>query len=157
MQGNPTFMEQAIALATANVVSGRGGPFGALIVRGEEVVATGVNLVTSSNDPTAHAEVTAIRNACAAIGTFQLAGCEIYTSCEPCPMCLAAIYWAHLDAIFFGNTQVHAAEAGFDDSFLYQEVRRSHEQRSIPITPLLSEQARASFDAWLSSPYRIHY
>lgn len=157
MQGNPQFMEQAIALATENVTSGRGGPFGAVIVRDDQVLATGANLVTSSNDPTAHAEVTAIRNACAAVGTFQLTGCEIYTSCEPCPMCLAAIYWARLDAIYFGNTHAHAAEAGFDDSFLYEEVRRPLDQRCTPITPLLSEQARASFDAWLASPYRIHY
>ena len=157
MQGNPIFMQQAIALATENVVSGRGGPFGAVIVRDGEVVATGANLVTSSNDPTAHAEVTAIRNACAATGTFQLTGCAIYTSCEPCPMCLAAIYWAHLDGIFFGNTHAHAAEAGFDDAFLYEEVRRPIEHRSIPAMALLSEQARASFDAWLASPYRIHY
>ena len=157
MQGNPQFMEQAIALATENVTSGRGGPFGAVIVRGDQVLATGANLVTSSNDPTAHAEVTAIRNACAAAGTFQLRGCEIYTSCEPCPMCLAAIYWARLTAIFFGNTHAHAAEAGFDDSFLYEEVRRPLDQRCTPITALLSEQARTSFDAWLASPYRIVY
>lgn len=157
MQGNPIFMEQAIALATENVLSGRGGPFGAVIVRAGQVLATGANLVTSSNDPTAHAEVTAIRNACAAAGAFRLSGCEIYTSCEPCPMCLAAIYWARLDAIFFGNSHAHAAAAGFDDSFLYDEVGRPFEQRSIPITPLLSQQARTSFDAWLASPYRIHY
>ena len=157
MQGNPIFMEQAIALATENVTSGRGGPFGAVIVRGSEVVATGANRVTAANDPTAHAEITAIRNACAALGTFQLTGCAIYTSCEPCPMCLAAIYWARLDAIFFGNTHAHAAEAGFDDSFLYEEVGRPLDQRCTPITPMLSEQARTSFDAWLASPYRIHY
>ena len=157
MQGNPQFMEQAIALATENVTSGRGGPFGAVIVRDNQVLATGANLVTSSNDPTAHAEVIAIRNACAAAGTFQLRGCEIYTSCEPCPMCLAAIYWARLAAIFFGNTHAHAAEAGFDDSFLYEEVRRPLDQRCTPITALLSEQARTSFDAWLASPYRIGY
>ncbi len=157
MQGNPIFMEKAIALATENVVSGRGGPFGAVVVRAGSVVGAGANLVTSSNDPTAHAEVTAIRNACAAVGTFQLTGCEIYTSCEPCPMCLAAIYWARLDAIFFGNTHAHAAEAGFDDAFLYEEVRRPLEQRAIPTAPLLSDHARSSFDAWLASPYRIHY
>lgn len=157
MQGNPIFMEQAISLATENVVSGRGGPFGAVIVRAGEVVGIGANLVTSSNDPTAHAEVTAIRNACAATGTFRLDGCEIYTSCEPCPMCLAAIYWSHLDAIYFGNTHRHAAEAGFDDSLLYEEVRRPLEERSIPMTPLLSDRASESFQAWLASPYRIHY
>ncbi len=157
MQGNPIFMQQAIALATENVTSGRGGPFGAVIVRAGKVLATGANLVTSSNDPTAHAEVTAIRNACAALGTFQLTGYEIYTSCEPCPMCLAAIYWARLGAIFYGNTHAHATAAGFDDSFLYEEVRRPLDQRCTPIQALLSDEARVSFDAWLASPYRIHY
>ena len=157
MAGNSAFMEMAIAIATENVTSGRGGPFGAVIARMDVIVATGANLVTSSNDPTAHAEVTAIRNACTALGTFQLSGCAIYTSCEPCPMCLAAIYWSRLGAIFYGNTHEHAAEAGFDDSMLYAEVSRSRDQRSIPITPLLSDEARSSFDAWLRSPYRIHY
>ena len=157
MAGNPTFMQQAIDLATENVSAGRGGPFGALIVRDGAVVATGANLVTATNDPTAHAEVTAIRNACAVLGTFQLPGCEIYTSCEPCPMCLAAIYWAHLDRIFFGNTRQHAAETGFDDSFLYDEIPRPLDERRIPIEPLLTEQANTSFAAWLQSPYRIHY
>src|ERR1700692_3622682 len=104
MQGNPLFMEKAIALATENVISGRGGPFGAVIVRDDEIVATGANLVTATNDPTAHGEIVAIRNACTALGGFQLNGCQIYTSCEPCPMCLAAIYWARLDAIFYGSS-----------------------------------------------------
>lgn len=157
MQGNPIYMEQAITLATENVLSGRGGPFGAVIVHCGEVIGTGVNLVTSSNDPTAHAEIMAIRNACATTGTFQLGGCEIYTSCEPCPMCLAAIYWSRLNAIFFGNTHAHAAEAGFNDSFLYGEVCRPLEQRSIPTALLLSDRAKESFNAWLASPLRIHY
>ena len=157
MPGNPKFMQQAIDLATENVRSGRGGPFGAVVTRDGEAVATGANLVTSSNDPTAHAEVTAIRNACAALGTFQLAGCTIYTSCEPCPMCLAAIYWARLDRIFFGNTSEQAAAAGFDDSVLYREVSLPYAQRRIPIEPLLSEAAQASFEAWKQSPYRIGY
>jgi len=112
MQGNPIFMEEAIALATENVTSGRGGPFGAVIVRDGRIVASGANLVTATNDPTAHAEVTAIRNACSALGTFSLAGCAIYTSCEPCPMCLSAIYWSRCDAIFYGNTAADAAAAG---------------------------------------------
>ena len=116
-------MQQAIALATENVVSGHGGPFGAVIVRDGEVIATGVNLVTATNDPTAHAEVVAIRAACKALGSFSFKGCDVYTSCEPCPMCLAALYWARCDAIFYGNTAADAAAAGFDDSFLYDEVK----------------------------------
>ena len=157
MQPNPAFMQQAIDLATDNVTSGRGGPFGAVIVRDAQVLATGVNLVTAINDPTAHAEVTAIRNACRALGGFQLTGCQIYTSCEPCPMCLAAIYWARLDAIFYGNSAADAADAGFDDSFLYQEVARPHDARRIPITPLLREEAHSSFAAWQRSPLKIDY
>lgn len=157
MQGNPIFMEKAIALATENVTSGRGGPFGAVIVRDGKVVATGVNLVTATNDPTAHAEVTAIRNAAAALATFDLAGCEIYSSCEPCPMCLAAIYWSHCDAIFYGNTSADAAAAGFDDAFLYEEIKRSPEQRKIPTMNLLREQAISNFEAWRKYAGRIDY
>jgi len=154
---DPIFMEQAIELATANVADSCGGPFGAVIVRSGEVVATGVNLVTSTNDPTAHAEVTAIRNAGAALKTFQLTGCEIYTSCEPCPMCLAAIYWSRLDAIFYGNSAADAARAGFNDVMLYQEVARPHHERSISIQPLLSERAWSSFAAWQQSSCRVDY
>ncbi len=154
---NPKFMQQAIDLATANVADNCGGPFGAVIVRGEEVVATGVNRVTSTNDPTAHAEVTAIRNACAALGAFQLTGCHIYTSCEPCPMCLAAIYWARLDAIYFGNDSAAAARAGFDDAVIYDEVALPHPGRSIPIQPLLSKRAWSSFETWLQSDCKIDY
>src|SRR5215472_16012198 len=111
MQGNPVFMQQAIALAVENVNSGRGGPFGAVIVRNGEVIATGANGVTTAKEPTAHAEIVAIRNACAKLGDFSLEGCEIYTSCEPCPMCLAAIYWARLEAIYYGSTAAEAAAA----------------------------------------------
>jgi guanine deaminase len=157
MQGNPIFMEQAIALATENVTSGRGGPFGAVIVRGGEVVATGVNLVTASTDPTAHAEVVAIRNACRSLGSFRLSGCEIYTSCEPCPMCLAAIYWACCDAIFYGSNSSDAAAAGFDDAFLYEEMKRPLNQRKIPAINLLPEKAISSFDAWRTYAGRIDY
>lgn len=157
MQGNPVFMEKAIALATENVTSGRGGPFGAVIVRDGEIVATGVNMVTATNDPTAHGEVVAIRNACKALGSFQLTGCQIYTSCEPCPMCLAAIYWARCDAIFYGSTAADAAAAGFDDAFLYEEIKRSAGEREIPSLNLLREQAMASFDAWRAQANRIHY
>ena len=157
MQGNPKFMEKAIALATDNVTSGRGGPFGAVIVRDGEIVATGANLVTATNDPTAHAEVVAIRNACAALGDFSLAGCEIYTSCEPCPMCLAAIYWARCEAIYYGNSAADAANAGFDDAFLYEEMKRPLEERKIPAVTLLPEEAISSFDAWRERAGRIDY
>lgn len=150
-------MERAIELATANVADNCGGPFGAVIVRAGEVVATGVNLVTSTNDPTAHAEVIAIRNAGKALASFQLTGCEIYTSCEPCPMCLAAIYWSRLDAIFYGNSASDAARAGFDDAVIYQEVARPHHQRTIPIQSLLSERAWSSFAAWQGSSCKLDY
>jgi len=157
MQGNPIFMEQAIALATENVTSGRGGPFGAVIVRDGKALAAGANMVTAANDPTAHAEITVIRKACEAVGTFSLAGCEIYTSCEPCPMCMAAIYWARLDTIYFGNTAADAAWAGFDDAFLYGELKKPLEQRSIPTINLLREKAISSFEAWRECAGRIDY
>ena len=157
MQGNPIFMEQAIALATENVTSGRGGPFGAVIVQDGTIVATGVNRVAATNDPTAHAEVTAIRSACSELGSVSLAGCEIYSSCEPCPMCLAAIYWSHCEAIFYGNTAADAAAAGFEDAFLYEEVKRPLDQRSLPIVNLMRERAISSFDAWRNYAGRIDY
>ncbi|NYF88794.1 nucleoside deaminase [Tunturiibacter empetritectus] len=157
MQGNPVFMQRAIALATENVTSGRGGPFGAVIVRDGEIVATGANLVTATNDPTAHGEIVAIRNACQMLGTFQLTGCHIYTSCEPCPMCLAAIYWARCEAIFYGNCAADAAAAGFDDAFLYEEMKLPVDQRKIPAFNLLPEQAISSFEAWRERAGRIDY
>ena len=154
---DPAFMRQAIDLATANVTSNRGGPFGAVVVRAGEIVATGVNLVTASNDPTAHAEITAIRRAAAELGTFLLAGCELYSSCEPCPMCLAAAYWSRLDAIFFGNAAEDAARAGFDDSRLYREVALPRHDRSLPISRMLAAEALESFAAWQASPNKIRY
>ena len=157
MQGNPIFMEQAIALATENVTSGRGGPFGAVIVRDGAVIATGVNCVTATNDPTAHGEIVAIRNACTAVGEFQLPGCEIYTSCEPCPMCLAAIYWARCEAIFYGCRTADAAAAGFNDALLYDEVKRPSGERKIPAVNLLHKEALISFDAWRTQTGRIDY
>jgi len=157
IEGNPSFMHRAIALATANVLSRAGGPFGAVIVRAGEIIATGVNQVTATHDPTAHAEIVAIREACRALGDFQLPGCVIYTSSEPCPMCLSAIYWARCDAIFYGNSAADAADAGFDDAFLYEEVSRPIEQRKIPTTRLLSEEAIESFDAWRTLTDRIDY
>jgi guanine deaminase len=156
-KGNPIFMQQAIALATENVTSGAGGPFGAVVVRDGVVIATGANRVTLNNDPTAHAEVMAIRAACQALNTFQLTGCAVYTSCEPCPMCLAAIYWARCSAIYYGNTAADAAAIGFDDSFLYAEVKKPIADRSIPTVQLLSDQAIASFQAWRDQTERIDY
>jgi guanine deaminase len=151
------FMQQAIRLATENVTSGCGGPFACVIVRDGEVIAACANSVTATNDPTAHAEVNAIRAACAALGTFQLTGCDVYTSCEPCPMCLAALYWARCRSIYFGNTAQDAAEAGFDDSFLYTEIQRPISQRSIPTQQLLSDEAIESFNTWRETTQRIDY
>ena len=150
-------MQQAIDLATENVTSGRGGPFGAVIVQDGEVLATGANCVTLTHDPTAHAEVTAIRNACAALGRFELKGATLYSSCEPCPMCLTAILWARLDGLYFGSTAADAAAAGFDDSFFYQQVRLPAAQRQLPTRNLLRAEALASFAAWQRSPARIDY
>jgi tRNA(Arg) A34 adenosine deaminase TadA len=157
IEGNPIFMQKAIALATENVVSGAGGPFGAVIVRDGEIVATGVNQVTSTNDPTAHAEMVAIRAACRTLGDFQLTGCVVYTSCEPCPMCLSALYWSRCDAIFFGNSATDAKDAGFDDSFLYEEVARPLDERKIPTKRLLGDQAIESFIAWRAQADKIEY
>jgi guanine deaminase len=157
MQGNPEFMQQAIALAVENVTSGRGGPFGAVVVKDGKVIATGVNRVTATNDPTAHAEVTAIRNACAALAAFQLEGCEVYTSCEPCPMCLAAIYWARCGAIYYGNTAADAAKVGFDDAFLYNEMKKPLGERKIPIVRMLPDEAWVSFAAWRDAATKVLY
>ncbi len=147
-------MLRALELAEANTL---GGPFGALVVLDSSVVAEGANLVTSSNDPTAHAEVVAIRRACAALGSFQLAGCELYTSCEPCPMCLGAIYWARPAAVFYSATHKDAAMAGFDDSFIYQQTRMDVEGRAIPMRQLLGEAGRRPFESWLRKTDRIPY
>jgi len=150
-------MKKAIALATENVLSGEGGPFGALVVRNGEIIASGVNQVTSTNDPTAHAEVVAIRAACSKLGDFQLTGCEVYTSCEPCPMCLSAIYWSRCAAIFYGSSAADAADAGFVDSFLYEEVCRPLDERKIPTTRLLGNEAVESFNAWRTQMDKIEY
>ena len=154
---NPEFLRRAIALATQNVVSGAGGPFAAVIVRDGNIVGEGVNTVTETNDPTAHGEVNAIRAAAKALGTFTLAGCELYTSCEPCPMCLSACYWARLDAVYYGASAADAARAGFDDAFLYDELRKPAAGRQLPSTQLLGDEAWASFQAWLDSPDKIEY
>lgn len=154
---NPDHLRRAIELARQNVLAGAGGPFAALIVRDGEVIAEAANSVTTTSDPTAHGEINAIRKACAALGSFSLAGCEIYSSCEPCPMCLAAIYWARLGAIYYGCNQRDAAKAGFDDAFLYEEFRRSSKERSIPAVQLLPEEAWAAFAAWIAVPTKVDY
>ena len=151
------FMQRVIALALENVQSDRGGPFGALILKNGKIIAEAANSVTSTNDPTAHAEIVAIREACKVLGTFQLTGCEIYASCEPCPMCLAAIYWARLDRIYFAGTAADATQAGFDDSFIYQEIAKPHGQRKIPMLQLMREDSRAPFRAWAQKPNKIGY
>ncbi len=150
-------MREALALAARNVEQGDGGPFGAVIVRDGRIVARGWNRVTSTNDPTAHAEVVAIRQACQALGTFALTGCELYTSCEPCPMCLSAAYWARVDRIYFAGTRHQAAHAGFSDEEIYLEIPRPLEQRTLPIQPLLPEAGQGPFDAWLAKADRIPY
>ncbi len=154
---NPEFLRRAIQLATENVLKGAGGPFGAVVVREGRIVGEGANTVTASHDPTAHAEVNAIRAAAKELGTFSLAGCELYTSCEPCPMCLAAAYWARLDAIYYGASVADAARAGFDDAFFYDELRKNSSQRTLPATQLLAGEAWASFAAWIASPNKIEY
>ena len=149
-------MARAIQLSIENVRSG-GGPFGAVIVKNGGIIAEGVNRVTATNDPTAHAEVVAIRATCAKLGVFELNDCEIYTSCEPCPMCLGAIYWARLARIYFANVAADAAEFGFDDSFIYRELRLELGQRSIPTTEMMREQALAAFRAWQEKPNKMPY
>jgi guanine deaminase len=152
---NP-FMARAIQLSLDNVASG-GGPFGAVIVRNGSIVAEGVNRVTATNDPTAHGEVVAIRQACAELRTFTLKDCEIYTSCEPCPMCLGAIYWARLTHIYFGNSAADASAIGFDDSVIYREFAQPFAERSIPMTRMMPDRALAAFDAWKETPNKISY
>ncbi|HMD77888.1 MAG TPA: nucleoside deaminase [Terracidiphilus sp.] len=154
---NPEFLRRAIHLATQNVVAGAGGPFGAVIACDGVIVAEAVNTVTAAHDPTAHAEVNAIRAACQALGAFTLAGCELYASCQPCPMCLAAAYWARIGAIYYGASAADAACAGFDDALLYEELRKDQPARSLPATQLLAEEAWASFAAWIASPNKIAY
>lgn len=150
-------MRRAIALSQEMMDSNRGGPFGAVITRGDTIIAEGFNKVTSSNDPTAHAEVTAIREACQAEESFSLQGSTIYTSCEPCPMCLAAIYWARISRIVYANSRVDAAGIGFDDDFLYREIPLPIAERSIPTQQLLSEEAGSVFQAWTDKSDKTPY
>jgi tRNA(Arg) A34 adenosine deaminase TadA len=149
-------MAQALALACENARLGRGGPFGAIVVHDGKVVGDGWNQVTGTNDPTAHAEVVAIRAAATMLGRFALQGCVLYTSCEPCPMCLAAAYWARVDRIVFAATQDDAAAAGFDDAFLYEEIGKPHDARALPIKRIAVD-AEDPFKVWLANPNRIPY
>ena len=151
------FMRHAVKLSAERMREGAGGPFGAIVVKDGKVIAEGWNKVTSTNDPTAHAEVSAIRAACQVLGTFSLAGCDIYTSCEPCPMCLSAIYWARLDRIYFANSREDAAAIGFDDEFLYDEVAKPVEARLIPTVKLELPEAAAVFAEWQAKPDKVEY
>lgn len=153
---NDELMQRAIALASENVRKG-GGPFGAVIAKDGEIVAEGVNRVTANHDPTAHAEVQAIRDATAKMGSNDLRGCDIFASCEPCPMCLGAIYWARLDHLYFAATKTDAARAGFDDAFIYHELTLPYERRSLPTTPFPQEGEQLPFDEWAKCENRIDY
>lgn len=150
-------MREAIHEAELGLRENRGGPFGCVIVRRGEVIARGHNRVTSSHDPTAHAEINAIREASRKLQTFALTDCELYTSCEPCPMCLAAIYWARIPRVFFGNTRADAAAIGFDDDFIYQQIGQPPDRRAIDMKPLLREEAARAFAAWAAKPDKVPY
>lgn len=150
-------MREAIKLAHDGSQRGRGGPFGCVVVKKGEIIGRGQNLVTSTNDPTAHAEVTAIRDACTNQKTFHLTDCVLYTSCEPCPMCLSAIYWARIPTVFYGNTRKDAAQIGFDDDTIYQQVALPLEQRAITMAPLLRTEALAAFQDWAARTDKTGY
>ena len=150
-------MRAAIRLSLSKMRANCGGPFGAVVVRKGKIVGRGWNQVTSSNDPTAHAEVTAIRDACSHLQTFQHADCELYTTCEPCPMCLSAIYWARIPTIYFGNTREDATAIGFDDDFIYQQVALPPAQRTLRMKPLLREEAQGSFRRWTALENKVRY
>ncbi len=154
---NNAFMARAIQLSIEGVQSGRGGPFGAVIVNEGKIIAEAANQVTSTNDPTAHAEVLAIRKACEVLGCFELKNCELYTSCEPCPMCLGAIYWARLSLVYFANTAEDAAKIGFDDSFIYDQLKRPYSERRIPTIQIMRVEALAAFRAWADKPDKTSY
>jgi len=154
---NEAFMREAIRLAFAGMRRGRGGPFGAVIVRRGEIIARGMNSVIGRNDPTAHAEIMAIRQACRRLGTFKLTGVELYTSCEPCPMCLAAVYWARIPRLYYANTRADAAAIGFDDALFYQEMARPLQRRKLVMKPLLRLEALAAFQEWTSRADKTPY
>ncbi|GAB3824558.1 MULTISPECIES: nucleoside deaminase [Hymenobacter] len=154
---NPDFMREAIRLSVEQMQAGHGGPFGAVVVKDGRIIARGYNQVTSTNDPTCHAEVDAIRKACRELGTFQLTDCDLYTSCEPCPMCLGAIYWARPRRVFYGNTKQDAAAIGFDDQFIYDEIEKPLAERSIPMQQLLRDEALEGFGAWEQQEGKTEY
>ncbi len=156
-QSHEKFMRMAIALSESNVLNSIGGPFGAVIVKEGKLIAKSANKVTSTNDPTAHAEVSAIRLACKKLKTFDLSGCIVYTSCEPCPMCLSAIYWARIDVIYYANTKADAGDIGFDDQFIYEELEKPMEDRKVPVKQLLRSEAQQAFKLWESSAQRKDY
>lgn len=151
------FMREAIRMSIENVEGAKGGPFGAIVVKNGKIIARGTNQVTTTNDPTAHAEVVAIRNACQALGSFQLEGCEIYTSCEPCPMCLGAIYWARPDRLYYANSKEDAAAINFDDQFIYEEIAKPVEERQLFTRQLLRDEALVAFKKWEESPFKVEY
>lgn len=157
MEPNEDFMREAIQLSVLNVLNRKGGPFACVIVKDGKVIARGTNLVTSSNDPTAHAEIVAIRNACKELNSFQLDGCDIYTTCEPCPMCLSAIYWARPRHIFYANSKHDAAKINFDDKFIYDELEKPANARKIPATQVLREEALEAFELWFKLDNKIQY
>ncbi len=156
-KGDSAFMKEAIRLSVSNVTEGRGGPFGAVVVKDGKIIARGVNQVTTNNDPTAHAEVVAIRNACKVLNTFQLDGCEIYTSCEPCPMCLGAIYWARPAKLFYANSKEDATAIDFDDQFIYEELARPITERKLFTQQMLREEALEAFKKWSESTTKTEY
>jgi len=151
------FMDHAIKLSIENVKTNKGGPFGVVIVKNDEIIAQGTNLVTSTNDPTAHAEIVAIRNACKTLQSFHIPECVMYTSCEPCPMCLAACYWAHIKTIYYGNTKQDASAINFDDSFIYEQLSIPHEKRLIPMKNIMRENAMQAFEIWKEKQDKIKY
>ena len=150
------FMLRAIELSISSA-NGTGGPFGCVIVKDEKIIAEGSNKVTFSNDPTAHAEIVAIREACKKLNTFNLSGCDLYASCEPCPMCLSAIYWSHVDNIFYANTREDAKKINFDDSLIYSEISKKNEDRKIPIKQMLRDEALKAFEIWNKKTDKIEY
>ena len=151
------FLNHAIELARLGSEAGHGGPFGAIVVKDGHIIGEGYNRVTDFNDPSAHAEIVAIRQACNSLNDFQLSGCIIYTSCEPCPMCLGAIYWARPEKVFFASTKMDAAKAGFDDAFIYEEIKLSPDERNIPMHYLKLNKANDVFEAWKANPGKINY
>jgi guanine deaminase len=153
----PEFMREAIRLSVEMMRKGKGGPFGAIVVKGNRIVGRGCNRVTSINDPTAHAEIVAIRDACKRLKTFQLDECDLYTSCEPCPMCLSAVYWARIRSVFYGNTRKDAAKIAFDDDFIYREVALPIRKRSLVMKQLLRREALAAFAEWEKKENKIRY